>query len=65
MAKEVEIQTIENSKDIEYIKQTVTSIHEQVTKTNGRVSSLEKWRNILVGAGSVIATILSFVFNKI
>lgn len=41
-------------------------ILEQATKTNGRVTSLERWRTLLWGSASmllIIFTILKFIFK--
>jgi Flp pilus assembly protein TadB len=35
----------------------------QVKKTNGRVSSLEKWRAYLVGGGIVIVTLVGWIIQ--
>lgn len=40
----------------------VKSLAQQVL-TNGRVTSLEKWKNYLVGAGLVIITLLGWLFQ--
>jgi len=40
-------------------------IEEQVKKTNGRVSSLENWRNRVVGAIGVIVLGAGTLFGKL
>lgn len=40
------------------IKSSLKRIEEQVTKTNGRVSSLEKWRWMVVGGLMVLSAIV-------
>ena len=43
--------------DLEYIKDTVDTISAQVKTTNGRVSSLEKWKyGLLCSVGTLAAT---------
>lgn len=50
-------QEIINAQDIVYIKQAVTRIEAQVMTTNGRVSSLEKWKyGLMVGLATLAAT---------
>lgn len=54
----VEVAVLETKFDtivekIDDIKTDVGKVHKQVMKTNGRVSSLEKYRN--VGAGVLLA----------
>lgn len=39
------------------IDESNSRIETQVNLTNGRVTSLEKWRNIILGAGSMVAII--------
>jgi hypothetical protein len=45
------------------MKETLCRIENQVTKTNGRVSSLEAWRNFTVGAVAVITVLLPFIVS--
>lgn len=40
------------------IKETLSRIEAQTTKTNGRVSSLESWKYISMGATGVLTTIV-------
>lgn len=47
--------------DIKRIEEVLIRIETQVTKTNGRVSSLEAWRNRIVGAMGVIGAILGYL----
>lgn len=44
-------------------KQDLT--YEQVIKTNGRVSSLERWRAGIIAAGTVIVLIIGWVITLI
>ena len=60
----------ELNKDIKHIKETTIRIEQQVMKTNGRVSSLEKWRAYTVGAFAVVTAlfipiIIYFITNHI
>ena len=43
-----------NAHDIKYIKDAVARIEAQVEKTNGRVTSLEKWK---YGLGCAVAAL--------
>ena len=48
------------------IKDTLNLIYTQVMKTNGRVTSLEAWRNRIIGAVTVIMVlIVPIVINMI
>ena len=38
-------------------------IEEGVTKTNGRVTKLEKWRDIVTAKAALIASAVSFVIG--
>lgn len=43
--------------ELEHIKQTLARIEAQAQKTNGRVSSLEKWKyGFVVGIATLAAT---------
>jgi len=49
------------SNDVKRIEQTLIRIEMQVTKTNGRVSNLEAWRNRIIGAVGVISGVLGYL----
>ena len=40
--------------DVKHILEDAAEIKEQVKRTNGRVSKLEEWRSILIGAWGVL-----------
>lgn len=40
--------------DVKHIREDAAEIKEQVKRTNGRVSKLEEWRSILIGAWGVL-----------
>ena len=64
-AKELEILVEEKFKTID---EKLDGILEQTTLTNGRVSVLEKWRNVLTGvwiAIGVMAAIISFIAGMV
>ena len=42
-----------------------SAVLTQVTKTNGRVSSLEKWKYTMVGAISILTAVVSLIGLKI
>ena len=48
-----------NKNDIDWIKQTLREIKDQTTKTNGRVTALEKDRDKMYGVASVISSIIA------
>lgn len=50
---------------LESLKETQVQILTQVKTTNGRVTSLERWRAYLIGGGVVIVTILGWLANSI
>lgn len=57
-----ELRIIQNDvKDLAGVKDILARIEIQVTKTNGRVSNLEAWRNRIVGAMGVLGVILGWV----
>jgi len=41
--------------------QCVESLEEEAKQTNGRLGRLERWRNIIIGAGIVVVGILGFL----
>lgn len=43
---------------IKDIRQTVSDIKEQTIKTNGRVSSLEVWKGVMIGGLAVITVMI-------
>lgn len=43
------------------VSTTLDSVESQTTKTNGRVSSLESWRNRIVGGMGVISALLGYL----
>lgn len=43
------------------VKQSISKVLDQCVKTNGRVSSLEKWRYTITGALIVISLIIGWV----
>jgi hypothetical protein len=49
------------------MKETLRRIETQVMRTNGRVTSLEAWRNFSVGAIAVISALVlplvSYIWN--
>ena len=47
--------------DIKRIEDTLIRIETQVTRTNGRVSGLENWRNRILGAVGVISAVLGYL----
>lgn len=42
------------------VKQALTRVFDQVLKTNGRVTALEKWRWTMTGALLVILTLMGW-----
>ena len=42
------------------VKASLTRVFDQVVKTNGRVSALEKWRWTITGALMVIVTMMGW-----
>lgn len=50
-------------KELAGIKDAVDRIEKQVTKTNGRVSSLEAWRNRIVGAVGVLGLLATYLLS--
>jgi Flp pilus assembly protein TadB len=48
---------------MKYFSDRQDEVLEQVKKTNGRVSSLEKWRAYLVGGGIVIVTLVGWIIQ--
>jgi hypothetical protein len=47
--------------DVRRIEETLVRIEKQVVKTNGRVGSLEAWRNRIVGAVGVLSGVLTYI----
>ena len=47
------------------LQETQVQTLAQVKTTNGRVTSLEKWRSYLIGGGVVIVTILGWLANVV
>jgi hypothetical protein len=54
---------IEN--EFRHNKEAHSAVLTQVTKTNGRVSSLEKWKYTMVGAISILTAVVSLIGLKI
>ncbi len=40
------------------------TVLQLATKTNGRVTALEKWKNILVGGGLVVSVIIGWLAQR-
>jgi hypothetical protein len=54
--------------DIKHIREDASEIKQQVIKTNGRVTVLEKWQHYLTGAWAVLTifgTLLLAVMMKL
>lgn len=47
------------------LQETQNKTFAQVQTTNGRVTSLERWRAYLIGGGVVIVTIVGWLANAI
>jgi hypothetical protein len=54
-----------NKTDIEWIKQTLSEIKEQTTKTNGRVGGLEAFRIQAVTYGSIAIIVVPLILNRL
>lgn len=53
-------------REIAVIKEKLSKVEVQTTKTNGRVNSLENWRELLIGGGAIMVLIvlplISYIF---
>jgi hypothetical protein len=56
---------IQMMEQLKHISDNQTKTLEQVRLTNGRVSSLEKWRAYFIGGGIVIVTIIGWLVSVI
>ena len=54
-----------NKTDIAWIKKTLTEIKEQTTRTNGRVTLLEQWKERIIGMTVVCSGVVTFIVNKL
>jgi len=52
-------------KDLSGVKETLERIEKQVVRTNGRVTSLESWRNRIAGALAVIGAVIGYIVTFI
>lgn len=53
-----------NKTDIDWIKNTLTDIKEQTTKTNGRVTVLESFRIQALTYGSIAIVVVPYLLNR-
>lgn len=49
--------TVKNALGIDSLKNDLIDIKEQTTKTNGRVTSLERWKWAIVGGSTVLGAL--------
>lgn len=63
VTNEVIVERIENFK--EHVGETLKRIETQTIKTNGRVSSLERWRSYLAGGMAIILMLIPIILKML
>jgi hypothetical protein len=64
-AREREDLLLQMHEQLKHISERSVKTLNQVEKTNGRVSKLERWRDYLVGGGIVVVTVISWIVSTL